>query len=94
MRDVHPRAAVEGRVGDVAHRQEVGTESANAQLGHVGERLADAAAKQEAAELFVEAGDVAVLHEGSRVDASEAHSVALTQRDLGEEGKHLFSQIF
>lgn len=83
--DIRPRGAVDGLVGDVAHRQEVRPEPAHAQLGHVGERLAHAAAEQEAAQLFVEAGDVAVLHEGPRVHAPEAHAVALNQRNLSRE---------
>lgn len=83
--DVRPRGAVDGLVGDVADRQEVGSEPAHTELGHVGERLAHAAAEQEASQLFVEAGDVAVLHEGPRVHAPEAHAVALAQRNLTRE---------
>lgn len=74
--------ALDGRVGDVADGQEVGPQSPHAQLGHVGERLADAAAEQEAAQLLVEAGHVEVADKGPRVHAAEADPVALAQRDL------------
>lgn len=52
--------AVEGRVGDVANGQEVRPQASHAQLGHIGEGLTHAAAEQEAAQLFVEAGHVEV----------------------------------
>lgn len=74
--------ALDGRVGDVADGQEVGPEAPNAQLGHVGERLAHAAAKQEGAQLLVEAGHVEVSDKRPRVHAAEANPVTLAQRDL------------
>lgn len=77
-------------VRDVAHKQEIGTKPAHAQLGHVCQGLADAAAEQEGTELFVEAGDIAVSHEGVGMNVSEADPVALAQSDL----KHTESTAF
>lgn len=82
---VAARCAVEGSVGDVADRQEVGPQASHAQLGHVGEGLTHAAAEQEAAQLLVKARHVAVSNESPRVDASEAHPVAFAQCDLRKE---------
>ena len=56
----------------------------HAKLGHVGERLADAAAKQEASQLLVQAGDVQVPHEGLGAGAMVTHPVTLAHRDLRE----------
>lgn len=80
--NVGSRRAVKRRVGDAAHRQEVWPQPPDAQLGHVGQRLADAAAKQEAAQLLVQTGHVQVPHEGLGADASETDPVTLTEGDL------------
>lgn len=83
--DVGSRRAVEGRIGDTAHRQEVRPQPAHAQLGHVGQRLSNTAAEQEAAELLVQTGDIEILDEGLGADASKTHPVTLSKGDLKME---------
>lgn len=57
-------AAVDGRISDITDRQEIGPQASHAELGHIGERLAHAATKQEASQLLVQAGHVEVSNEG------------------------------
>lgn len=80
--DIGSRRAVERRIGDAAHRQEVRPQAPDAQLGHVGQRLADTAAEHEAAQLLVETGHVEVPDEGLGADPSETDPVALPEGDL------------
>lgn len=87
--DVGSRCAVERRIGDTAHRQEVRPQTAHTQLGHVGQRLAYAAAEQEAAQLLVEAGHVEVPDEGLGADASETYPVTLPEGDLEVQNRRL-----
>lgn len=72
-------SAVKGSVGDVTHRQEVWPQPPYAQLGHVGEGLANTATEQEAPQLLIQARNIAVSNKSSRVHASESHSVTFTQ---------------
>lgn len=81
-RDVGARCAVERCVGDTAHIQEVRSQTPDAQLGHVGQRLADAAAEQEAAQLLVQTRHVQVPDKGLGADASETYPVTLPECDL------------
>ena len=76
------RSAVDERIGDVAHRQEVGPQASHAQFGHVGERLTNAATKQEAPQLLVQARHVAVSDKRPRVHTSVTYPVALAQCNL------------
>lgn len=80
--DVLSWRAAERGVADVANGQEVRAQTSYAELGHVGERLAHAAAEQEAAQLLVERRDVEVAYEGARVYAAVTHPVAFAQGDL------------
>lgn len=78
-------SAVDGRIGDVTDKQEVGSQAPHTQLGHVGEGLTHTATKQEAPQLLVQARHIAVADKGPRVNTSVAHPVAFAQSDLGKE---------
>lgn len=80
--NVGSRRAVERRIGDSTHRQEVWSQPSDTQLRHVGQRLADAAAEQEAAQLLVQTGHIQVPNKGLGADASEANPVTLPEGDL------------
>lgn len=81
-RNVSPRRAVERCISDPTHRQEMRPQPPNAQLGHVGQRLADTAPEQEAAQLLVETGHVQVPDEGLGADTSETNAVTLPKGNL------------
>lgn len=78
--------AVDGRIRDITDGEEIGSQASHAELGHIGERLAHAATKQETPQLFVQARHVEVPNEGPRVDAAESDPVTFTQCNLREEG--------
>lgn len=62
MGHVAARSAVDGRIGDVTDRQEIGAQASHTKLGHISERLTHTAAKQEASQFLVEARHIAVSH--------------------------------
>lgn len=87
LRHVGAGRAVDGRIRDITDGEEIGSQASHAELRHIGERLAHAATKQEASQLFVQARHVEVPNEGPRVYAAESDPVTFTQCNLREKGR-------
>lgn len=83
--NVGPRCAVEWCIGNAAHWQEVRSQPSHAELGHVGQWLANTTSKQEAPQLLVQAWNVYVPHKGLRADTVETHPITLAEGDLDSD---------